>query len=449
MSRFTEDQVVEIINYYVDRKFSGKQLAEKYNVSTSKISAVVNRKTYGHIELPKNLQDKYDSSDFKDIAKYWKNLGGKKPKKTTKQYIKQAQKVHNNFYKYPPEISNYSGAKEDFTYICPKHGKVTQKAGQHLVSGCKKCACEKSAEKRNENYDFFEKVNIPELDFSKVKFFGYDKKVEGIICPEHGEFSKYPHELVKGIGCPKCSYEKLQKDETPISPIDPDTCDIDCNFLSAYQFAEFKEGQLNITEDVWRDKSEIVQSILGKKSKIYARKCEIRNLGNREYREFLTANHLQGHVGAKVKLGLFHEGELVSLMSFGGLRRNLGHQPKDNHWEILRLCNKLRATVVGGSQKLLKYFENNNQVKEIISYCDRNWFSGNIYEKMGFKFSHNTKPNFAYYKNGIKYNRFNFTKSKLVKQGHSEKKTADQIMTELGYYKISDLGNKLFTKKIK
>ena len=102
--------------------------------------------------------------------------------------------------------------------------------------------------------------------------------------------------------------------------------------------------------------------------------------------------------------------------------------------------------MVGGSQKLLKYFENNNQVQEIISYCDRNWFSGNIYEKMGFKFSHNTKPNFAYYKNGIKYNRFNFTKSKLVKQGYSEKKTADQIMVELGYHKISDLGNKLFTK---
>jgi very-short-patch-repair endonuclease len=172
---------------------------------------------------------------------------------------------------------------------------------------------------------------------------------------------------------------------------------------------------IHIFEDQWMYKKDIVKSrilnLLCKSEKIFARKCEIKEIyDNKQIKYFLEKNHLQGFVGSKIKLGLFFNGELVSLMTFGSFRKSMGTNSIENSYEMLRFCNKLNINVIGGASKLFNYFVKNYKPIEVISYADRNWSNGNLYEKLGFKLSHKTQPNYYYIIDGHRKYRFGFRK---------------------------------------
>ena len=212
---------------------------------------------------------------------------------------------------------------------------------------------------------------------------------------------------------------------------------------------------IHVWEDDWNYKQDIVKSIiinkLMKSNKIFARKCEIKIPDNKEVRQFLNENHIQGFVGSSVKIGLYYKEELFSLMTFGGLRKSLGQNSKEGSYELLRFCNKLGYSVVGGASKILNYFLNNFLVNDIISYSDNSRGIGNLYEKLGFEFSHQSIPNYYYIIDGVRKHRFNFRKDKLVKAGADINKTELQIMTEFGYNRIFDCGSKkwIYKNKVK
>jgi hypothetical protein len=113
---------------------------------------------------------------------------------------------------------------------------------------------------------------------------------------------------------------------------------------------------VHIWEDDWLFKQDIVKSIilnkLGKSSRIFARKCNIKIPSNDEVREFLSKNHIQGFVGSKVKIGLYYNDSLVSIMTFGNLRKSLAQKSIENTYELLRFCNVLNTSVIGGASKL-------------------------------------------------------------------------------------------------
>ena len=202
---------------------------------------------------------------------------------------------------------------------------------------------------------------------------------------------------------------------------------------------------IHIWEDDWTYKQDIVKSMilnkLGKSDRIFARKCEIKEISdNKLIRDFLDSNHIQGFVGSKVKLGLYFNDELVSLMTFGNLRKSLGQKSKEGSYELLRFCNKLNTSVVGGASKLFKYFTDNYDVKEVISYSDLSRSNGNMYQQLGFKLLHNSDPNYYYVIDDIRKHRFNFRKDKLVSEGYDPNKTEIEIMSERGYHRIFDCG---------
>jgi hypothetical protein len=183
-------------------------------------------------------------------------------------------------------------------------------------------------------------------------------------------------------------------------------------------------------------------------NKIWARKCEIKEIyDNKLVRSFLNENHIQGFIGSKFKVGLFFENELVSLMTFGEMRKSLGQKSKKNTYELLRFCNKLNYSVVGGASKLFSYFTKNNEVSEIISYSLNSYSDGNLYKNLNFELIGNTSLNYYWCKNGIRYHRFNFRKDKLVKMGYDPSKTEVNIMNDLGYYRIFDCGSKKWIYK--
>lgn len=154
-----------------------------------------------------------------------------------------------------------------------------------------------------------------------------------------------------------------------------------------------------------------------------------------------------GFVNSNIRYGLYYNDELVSLMTFGGLRKSLGTSAKENEYELLRFCNKINTTIVGGASKLFKHFLANNHPEKIISYSDKRLFSGGLYEQLGFIKKEDTQPNYFYIKNGIRENRFKYRKSELVKEGFDSSKTEHQIMIERKMYRIYDCGNFKFEFK--
>ena len=207
---------------------------------------------------------------------------------------------------------------------------------------------------------------------------------------------------------------------------------------------------IHIFEDEWRDKRDICKSrvmdILGIGiNKIGARKCEIREVDNIPEKKFLNDNHIQGYVASKYCYGLFYNDEIVSLMSFSALRKNLGHKSTDGKYELLRFCNKIGVTVQGGASRLFRHFIKEVNPSEIISYADRRWSFGNMYEKIGMKFQHNTKPNYFYLLQGLRKNRFSFRKDVLVKKyGCPKEMSEHEFCLSQHWYRIYDCGSKLY-----
>lgn len=197
---------------------------------------------------------------------------------------------------------------------------------------------------------------------------------------------------------------------------------------------------LHIWEDDWVFRKDIVKSILLNKlglieNKIMARKCKIDIINNKESNLFLKSNHIQGGTPASICLCLKYNSEIVSVMTFGKRRLN----NKDS-FELIRFCNKLNTNVIGGASKLFSFFLKNYKYENIISYSDISIFSGNLYKKLGF--SNDGETNLNYYWTDLvkKYHRFNFNKKKLIKLGYDKQKTEEEIMKEIGYYKIWSCG---------
>jgi hypothetical protein len=201
---------------------------------------------------------------------------------------------------------------------------------------------------------------------------------------------------------------------------------------------------LHIFEDEWIYKKEIVKSIILNKlgiltEKINARNCVIKEVSYNDSKDFLEKNHIQGNVKSSIRLGLYFENELVSLITFSKGRIIMGG--KSDEFELNRFCNKLNTIVVGGFSKLFKFFTKNYKFNKIISYSDIRYFNGGIYLKNGFKFIHQTNPNYWYIVGDLRMHRFNFNKRKLISMGYDSNKTEKEIMIERKIYRIYDCGN--------
>ena len=210
----------------------------------------------------------------------------------------------------------------------------------------------------------------------------------------------------------------------------------------------FEKGYslLTIFSDEIEFKSDIVLSRLThklnlNKQKIYARKCIIKKITNKEEKPFLNANHIQGHAKSSIKLGAYYDDELVSVMTFSKNRKFTGS--KEEYYEMVRFCSK--NNVIGIASKLFSYFTMKYNPAKVISYCDKRWGMGELYYNLGFVLVKDSTPNYWYSKHfHTREHRFKYTKHKLVKNGHDSDKTELQIMNSLGYQRIWDCGTLRF-----
>lgn len=200
---------------------------------------------------------------------------------------------------------------------------------------------------------------------------------------------------------------------------------------------------LTIFEDEWNKKQEIVKSRikhslkLNTANKIYARKCTVKKITNKEAKLFFDANHIQGHRGANVYIGLFDNNVMVSSMSFAKSRYD-----KNSQWEMIRFSSLLNYNIVGAGSKLFSFFIKYYSPETIISYSDNRWGDGSFYKKLGFKFIKETSPSYFYFKRNelIRYHRSAFMKHKILKLGGDSNLTEYENMKKMGYHRIYDCG---------
>ena len=202
----------------------------------------------------------------------------------------------------------------------------------------------------------------------------------------------------------------------------------------------------------WRYKINKLLQIIGenKLEKIYARKCEIREINKTEKDIFLNKNHIQGVDNSNIYLGAYFNNKLVSVMTLDNKRKMSKHKNEENSYELLRFATDIEFRVVGIASKFLSFFIKKYNPKSIISFADRRWTldkDNNLYTKIGFKLIKTLKPDYSYYNPKLdrykRYHKFGFGKKSIKKKFpdiYSDEKTEWVMMQEVGYDRIWDCG---------
>ena len=201
---------------------------------------------------------------------------------------------------------------------------------------------------------------------------------------------------------------------------------------------------IHVFEDDWIYRNSIVKdrlaSIFGViRRKIHARKCEISEIDYETAGRFLDKNHLQGSDNSSIRYGLFHDGVLVEVMTFGKPRFNGNYD-----YELIRNATLAGTVVVGGFSRLLSHFLKSHQGCTIVSYADRRHSNGNVYERNGFSFVKYTSPNYWWCKNKHRYSRYQCQKGRLASilgDRYNESLSENENMLLAGYDKVYDCGN--------
>ena len=418
-------------------------------------------------------------------------------KKSNNEFIREVQLIHHNRYDYSKV--KYINNKTKVCIICPDHGEFWQIPSDHLNGkGCPQCA----GNVRYNKDTFVEKAKIihnDRYDYSKVQYVNAHTKV-CVICPEHGEFWQTPNNHLNGNGCPLCKNRKIgdvlrdtvedfieksnelneitnclkvllpqQRNREILRNREIDIyipllkLGIEYNGLHWHserlgKGKNYHLDKLNkcneqgirliqIFEDEWINRREICESKLKQicglntNPKIYARKCEIREITNKnEAYEFLDKNHIQGRTGFTIALGTYYNNELVGVMTF--------KKEKEGYWDLNRFATDINHQCIGIGGKLFKYFIRNYPFIEIKSFADRRWTTdptNNLYTKLGFAFDSFVPPTYWYYNPKIsrieRFHKFGFRKQHLHKQYGLPLTMTEREMTEtLGYTRIWDCG---------
>jgi len=161
-------------------------------------------------------------------------------------------------------------------------------------------------------------------------------------------------------------------------------------------FSNEKKRIIHLWEDLWKFheikiKSRL-NSMVGNSRRIHGRETSIQSINNIQLLAFLDENHLNVPIKAKYKYGLFQNDVLLAVISFSKGRMIQRGGALYNSFEMLRFCNKLNHTVVGGFSKLLNHFIKELSPDDIMTYVDKDWSDGTSYSKAGFVLEDQLQP---------------------------------------------------------
>lgn len=187
-----------------------------------------------------------------------------------------------------------------------------------------------------------------------------------------------------------------------------------------------------------------IRSLLSNNNiKVFARNTVLKEITDIDSEHiFLDENHLQGYTISKIRIGCYYNNEIIAILTLGKPRFNSEYQ-----YEILRYCTKQGYAIVGGLEKMFKYFIKTYNPQSVITYSDISKFTGNSYLKLGFtpiQPNPITEPNYVWASSDSEsiLKRYQTQKYKLLEAGIGDvNMTEDEIMRSLRYFKIYNSGN--------
>ena len=131
-------------------------------------------------------------------------------RKTTKQFILEAKKKHNDKYDYSKV--EYINISTKVGIICPEHGEFWQTPSKHLNGhGCLKC-CKTGIRYTTEEFkNKVDEIHNGEIYVANDAHYINSHTDIKMICPKHGEFWTKPNYILTNHGCPKCGIEKVKE----------------------------------------------------------------------------------------------------------------------------------------------------------------------------------------------------------------------------------------------
>lgn len=178
-------------------------------------------------------------------------------------------------------------------------------------------------------------------------------------------------------------------------------------------------------------------------SRVYARKCKIIEISNKEATEFYNKTHIQGGVLSKFNYALTHNDEIVTCLS-------LKQKPKEpDTLNITRYATS--CSVVGGFSKLIKHIAKKHDHSKITTFASLDYGTGEMYEKCGFTKIDITKPNYKYVRKGVVLSREKCMKHKLKDKldAFDETLTEYENMSRHGFYRVFDAGSIRYEMSLK
>lgn len=247
-----------------------------------------------------------------------------------------------------------------------------------------------------------------------------------------------------------------------------------CNYLVSKdrqqnKFILCKEKGIHLVSiyDVdWKYNQQKVKNILSSLMSKTNRVCdntEVRPIDRLTGKEFLIKYHLDSDSNQSIYYyGLFSKenNELLAVMSFGKTRAYNSSHDMPDYYELTRYATIPNVSIVDGSSKLLSFFEKKLKPKYLLVYSDNDYFSGDVYSKLGFVFQKYTEPDY-YWFNPVGNEHLPRWQCQLKKLAdkypelyyesinkHVQNKE-DYIMSELKYLKVYRTGHSVWLKEYK
>ena len=335
-------------------------------------------------------------------------------------------------------INKTLSSKDFVEFICPIHGNYFQTVNNHFVFSTQKgrCGCPKCAARKSKPEDELFEI-IKKLD-NKAK-----QRNRCVL-----KNTKTGHSLELDV---------LSRDYKLAFEFNGNFWHSKHHQKTSYHFFKYEEcinkdlRLFTIFQKDWDTNKEktinYIKQLFIKKLRVYARKTELRKIDNTIVSNFYKEYYLNNtDTQYDISYGLFVNDELLSAMSFSRLENQ-------NEWLLQKYCVKFGITILGGANKLIKYFKKEFQPISITTYSDCCYFNGNIFDKLGFIFKGYLKDDYYWFYNG-EYIEKKDCAEIILKQKYpnlyalaikeKEKPIEEFIMRKLKFYKIERIGLKIW-----
>jgi hypothetical protein len=210
-------------------------------------------------------------------------------------------------------------------------------------------------------------------------------------------------------------------------------------FMNQSDQAQAQECKLiHLWEDVYTKNANLVRfrilALLGKRTRIHGRATLVKRIDKPTAALFLQTNHLQFYANAYYKFGLYHMDELVAVATFSKSRVMQDEVIPYRSYELIRFASKAGVTVSGGLGKLLKAFINEVHPAHIMTYADRDWGTGEGYEKLGFSVIGKNQP-LPFYLNPATLERV--SANQIIRSGHLGQQANQLLVYNAGSLKYT------------